>query len=165
MGRTRTMPSADARHLPATALTGFPAGAIDSVAGRRLIYQWRAVHSHSSSSNRLWPWTRFNCCRNHRRPRPNGENGGRHRRLFWHLRRDRPCLPFRRRKRCCAATRDMAKAMANLADMPDVRLEIMNLLDPGSIDAFAEQFLRDDEKLHILVNNAGSPSTSLANVC
>jgi len=59
----------------------------------------------------------------------------------------------------------MAKAMANLADMPDVRLEIMNLLDPGSIDAFAEQFLRDDEKLHILVNNAGSPSTSLANVC
>jgi NAD(P)-dependent dehydrogenase (short-subunit alcohol dehydrogenase family) len=59
----------------------------------------------------------------------------------------------------------MAKAMANLADMPDVRLEIMNLLDPGSIDAFAEQFLRDDEKLHILVNNAGSVSTSLANVC
>ena len=51
--------------------------------------------------------------------------------------------------------RDMAKAKANLADMPDVRLEIMDLLDPGSIGAFAEQFLRDNEKLHILVNNAG----------
>jgi NAD(P)-dependent dehydrogenase (short-subunit alcohol dehydrogenase family) len=49
----------------------------------------------------------------------------------------------------------MAKAKANLADVPDVRLDIMNLLDPGSIDAFAEQFLRDNEKLHILVNNAG----------
>ena len=38
--------------------------------------------------------------------------------------------------------RDMAKAKADLAKMPDVRLEIMDLLDPGSIDAFAEQFLR-----------------------
>src|ERR1700754_4267574 len=39
--------------------------------------------------------------------------------------------------------RDLAKAKANLADiMPDVRLEIMDLLDPASIDAFAEQFLR-----------------------
>ena len=51
--------------------------------------------------------------------------------------------------------RDMAKAKSNLADMPDVRLENMDLLDPGSIDAFAEQFLRENEKLHILVNNAG----------
>src|SRR5215467_2227325 len=51
--------------------------------------------------------------------------------------------------------RDMAKAKANLADMPDVRLQIMDLLDPGSIDAFAKQFLGDNEKLHILVNNAG----------
>jgi NAD(P)-dependent dehydrogenase (short-subunit alcohol dehydrogenase family) len=51
--------------------------------------------------------------------------------------------------------RDMPKAKANLADMPDVRLGIMDLLDPGSIDAFADQFLRDNEKLHILVNNAG----------
>jgi NAD(P)-dependent dehydrogenase (short-subunit alcohol dehydrogenase family) len=51
--------------------------------------------------------------------------------------------------------RDMGKAKANLADMPDVRLEIMDLLDPGSIDAFAEQFLRNHDKLHILVNNAG----------
>jgi hypothetical protein len=32
----------------------------------------------------------------------------------------------------------MAKAKENLADMPDVRLEIMDLLDPSSIDVFAE---------------------------
>ncbi len=51
--------------------------------------------------------------------------------------------------------REMAKAKANLADMPDVPLEIMDLFDPGSIDAFAQQFLRDNEKFHILVNNAG----------
>ena len=51
--------------------------------------------------------------------------------------------------------RDIAKAKVNLADMPDVRLEIMDLFDPGSIDAFAERFLRDNQKLHILVNNAG----------
>jgi NAD(P)-dependent dehydrogenase (short-subunit alcohol dehydrogenase family) len=51
--------------------------------------------------------------------------------------------------------RDLPKAKANLADLPDVRLKIMDLLDPGSIDAFAEQFLRDHGKLHILVNNAG----------
>jgi NAD(P)-dependent dehydrogenase (short-subunit alcohol dehydrogenase family) len=42
---------------------------------------------------------------------------------------------------------DMAKAKPNLADVPDVRLEIMDLLDPGSIDAFADKFLRDNEKL------------------
>jgi len=51
--------------------------------------------------------------------------------------------------------RDMAKAKAKLADMPDVRVEIMDLLDPGSIDAFASQVLRENEKLHILINNAG----------
>ena len=51
--------------------------------------------------------------------------------------------------------RDKAKAKANLAGMPDVLLEVMDLLDPGSIDAFAGRFLKDNEKLHLLVNNAG----------
>src|SRR5262245_5956270 len=50
--------------------------------------------------------------------------------------------------RVVVPVRDMAKARANLADMPDVRLEIMDLLDPGSIDAFAQQFLNRSEKLH-----------------
>ena len=49
--------------------------------------------------------------------------------------------------RCAGAegivpARDMAKAKANVADMPNVRLKIMDLLDPDSIDAFAERFLR-----------------------
>ena len=51
--------------------------------------------------------------------------------------------------------RDMAKAKTSLADMPDVGVEIMDLFDPESIDAFAERFMRDNEKLHILINNAG----------
>ena len=38
-------------------------------------------------------------------------------------------------------TRDMSKAMANLADIPDVAFATMDLLDPASIDAFAERFL------------------------
>ena len=50
---------------------------------------------------------------------------------------------------------DMAKAKTNLTDMADVGVEMMDLLDPVSIDGFAEQFLRNNEKLHILVNNAG----------
>ena len=58
--------------------------------------------------------------------------------------------------------RDVAKAKANLADMPDVGLEFMDLLDAGSIGTWAEQFLRDNEKLHTLVNNAGIMAPPLA---
>jgi NAD(P)-dependent dehydrogenase (short-subunit alcohol dehydrogenase family) len=57
--------------------------------------------------------------------------------------------------RVVVPAREMAKAKTNLADMPDVRLEIMDLMDSASIDAFAERFLRNHEALHILVNNAG----------
>src|SRR5215472_16528960 len=51
--------------------------------------------------------------------------------------------------------RDIAKAKATLADMPDVGVEMMDLLDPRSIDAFAAWFVRRHIKLDILVNNAG----------
>ena len=51
--------------------------------------------------------------------------------------------------------RDMAKAKENLAEMPDVVVEPMDLLDPTSIGEFAKSFLRKNEKLNILVNNAG----------
>lgn len=51
--------------------------------------------------------------------------------------------------------RDMAKAKENLAEMPDVPLAPMDLLDPESIDEFAKRFLKQNDKLHILVNNAG----------
>jgi NAD(P)-dependent dehydrogenase (short-subunit alcohol dehydrogenase family) len=57
--------------------------------------------------------------------------------------------------------RDMAKAKRNLADMPDVGLEPMDLLDAASIDALAERFLGRHEELHILVNNAGSMGAPL----
>jgi hypothetical protein len=33
-----------------------------------------------------------------------------------------------------------------------VHLDTIDLLDPGPIDAFAQKFLRDNEKLHILVD-------------
>src|SRR5215471_8203282 len=50
-------------------------------------------------------------------------------------------------------TRDMAKAKANLADMPEVMLETIDLLDPASIDVFVKRFLDENDSLHILVNN------------
>lgn len=37
----------------------------------------------------------------------------------------------------------------------DVEIEPMDLLDPASIDAFAEKFLAAGQPLHMLVNSAG----------
>lgn len=51
--------------------------------------------------------------------------------------------------------RDLQKATRNLDDLPNVTLEKLDLMDPASIDAFAENFLRTNRPLHILVNNAG----------
>ncbi|MEC0264864.1 oxidoreductase [Paenibacillus anseongense] len=58
--------------------------------------------------------------------------------------------------------RDINKAKAALAEMPDVLIEVMDLLHPASIDAFADRFLRHFDKLHILVNNAGVMAAPLA---
>ncbi|MGX5688312.1 SDR family NAD(P)-dependent oxidoreductase [Arcticibacter tournemirensis] len=51
--------------------------------------------------------------------------------------------------------RDMEKAMTNLWAIPNVEIEPMDLMDPGSIDAFAEKFLASGRPLHLLINNAG----------
>jgi NAD(P)-dependent dehydrogenase (short-subunit alcohol dehydrogenase family) len=51
--------------------------------------------------------------------------------------------------------RDTSKAAKNLQGIPNVSIETMDLMDPGSIDAFAEKFLTSNDTLHILVNNAG----------
>lgn len=51
--------------------------------------------------------------------------------------------------------RDMAKAKAALADLPEVTVEPMDLIDPASVDAFAERFLASGAPLHLLINNAG----------
>lgn len=52
-------------------------------------------------------------------------------------------------------SRDAAKAEKALADLPDVIIETMDLLDPASIDGFANRFLARNHSLHILINNAG----------
>ncbi len=51
--------------------------------------------------------------------------------------------------------RDLVKAKAALSGMPDVVLQPMDLLDPGSIDRFAESVLEVTDSVDILVNNAG----------
>jgi NAD(P)-dependent dehydrogenase (short-subunit alcohol dehydrogenase family) len=56
--------------------------------------------------------------------------------------------------RVIVPARDVPRATTALAAVPGVEVEAMDLLDPGSIDAFAEQFVADAQPLHLLVNNA-----------
>ena len=51
--------------------------------------------------------------------------------------------------------RDTEKAKRNLAGIAHVELETMDLMDPASIDRFAEKFLASGRPLHLLINNAG----------
>ncbi len=51
--------------------------------------------------------------------------------------------------------RDLVKAKKNLLGIPNVELEAMNLIDPASINSFAEKFLASGRPLHLLINNAG----------
>jgi NAD(P)-dependent dehydrogenase (short-subunit alcohol dehydrogenase family) len=51
--------------------------------------------------------------------------------------------------------RDTQKAANNLKGLRNVIVEKMDLMDPASVDAFAEKFLAAHDTLHILVNNAG----------
>lgn len=51
--------------------------------------------------------------------------------------------------------RDINKAKRNLQDIPNVEIEPMDLMDPISIDAFADKFLNSGRPLHFLINNAG----------
>ncbi|GAA4308532.1 SDR family NAD(P)-dependent oxidoreductase [Mucilaginibacter gynuensis] len=51
--------------------------------------------------------------------------------------------------------RDVNKAVANLKGVKNVTIEKMDLMDPRSVNYFAEKFLTANDKLHILVNNAG----------
>lgn len=52
-------------------------------------------------------------------------------------------------------SRDTEKAKKNLQGMANVELETLDLIDPQSIDAFAERFLASGRPLHLLINNAG----------
>jgi NAD(P)-dependent dehydrogenase (short-subunit alcohol dehydrogenase family) len=51
--------------------------------------------------------------------------------------------------------RDIHKAANNLKDVNNVTIEEMDLMDPESINTFADKFLAANNALHILVNNAG----------
>ena len=51
--------------------------------------------------------------------------------------------------------RDIEKARRNLEGIANVELEVMDLMSPGSIDAFAQKFIASDRPLHLLINNAG----------
>ena len=51
--------------------------------------------------------------------------------------------------------RDISKAKENLKSIPNVELENIDLMNPGSIDAFARKFLASGRALDLLVNNAG----------
>lgn len=50
---------------------------------------------------------------------------------------------------------DIEKAGKNLEDVANVEIEMMDLMNPASIDAFAEKFLASNRLLNILINNAG----------
>src|SRR5690606_700854 len=51
--------------------------------------------------------------------------------------------------------RDIEKARKDLQGIANVELEPLDLMDPGSIDAFAKNYLASGRPLHLLINNAG----------
>ncbi|HVD97753.1 MAG TPA: SDR family NAD(P)-dependent oxidoreductase [Cytophagaceae bacterium] len=51
--------------------------------------------------------------------------------------------------------RDIAKAHKNLAGIPNVEIEGMDLAEPLSIDLFAKKFIASGRPIHFLINNAG----------
>jgi len=51
--------------------------------------------------------------------------------------------------------RDVEKAKRNLNGIANVTIEKMDLMDPASIDSFAQKFVASGRPLHLLVNNAG----------
>ncbi len=51
--------------------------------------------------------------------------------------------------------RNIAKARKNLQGIDNVELEALDVMNPESIDAFAEKFLASGRPLHLLINNAG----------
>lgn len=51
--------------------------------------------------------------------------------------------------------RNIEKAKKNLANIPNVEIETMDLMDPASIDTFAKKFVASGRPLHLLINNAG----------
>jgi len=51
--------------------------------------------------------------------------------------------------------RDIEKAKDNLSGIPNVEVEVMDLMNPDSINTFAERYTSSGKPLHLLINNAG----------
>ncbi|MBO7746304.1 SDR family NAD(P)-dependent oxidoreductase [Paenibacillus sp. MWE-103] len=60
------------------------------------------------------------------------------------------------------AARSPEQAATALADIPNTEADTLDLMDPVSIDAFAERFLSSGRPLHILIANAGIMAPPLA---
>lgn len=56
------------------------------------------------------------------------------------------------------SARDPDRAAAKLAGVDRVQVQPMDLLDPGSIDAFAAAWSASGRPLHVLINNAAVPT-------
>jgi NAD(P)-dependent dehydrogenase (short-subunit alcohol dehydrogenase family) len=52
-------------------------------------------------------------------------------------------------------TRNVVKAKENLVGISGVEIEEMDLINPRSVDTFADKFLASGRPLHLLINNAG----------
>jgi NAD(P)-dependent dehydrogenase (short-subunit alcohol dehydrogenase family) len=63
--------------------------------------------------------------------------------------------------RVIVPARNLDKAATALRGIDSVEIEPMDLMDPASIDAFADGFLATGQPLHILVNSAGIMATPL----
>ncbi|WP_341869749.1 SDR family NAD(P)-dependent oxidoreductase [Paenibacillus protaetiae] len=51
--------------------------------------------------------------------------------------------------------RNREKAAAAVSAIPGAELELLDLADPNSIDAFAERIIRSGQPVHMLIHNAG----------
>jgi len=51
--------------------------------------------------------------------------------------------------------RDIEKAKRNLSGIANATIEKMDLMDPASIDSFAQKFVASGRPLHLIINNAG----------
>lgn len=51
--------------------------------------------------------------------------------------------------------RNVEKAKKNLESIANIEIEQMDMINPASIDLFAEKFLKSGRPLHLLINNAG----------
>ncbi|MBS2553910.1 SDR family NAD(P)-dependent oxidoreductase [Catenulispora sp. NL8] len=58
--------------------------------------------------------------------------------------------------------RNVEGAKAALREFDGVRVEPLDLIDPASVDAFADAFLAEGRPLHLLINNAGTMATPLS---